>query len=51
MIINNVIFSFYKDFDVTEEDINTLSKIAQNSDEPAYFVHRDGRYRNDLILY
>lgn len=51
MVINNVIFSFYKDFDVTEEDINTLSKIAQNPDEPSYFVHRDGRYGNDLILY
>lgn len=51
MVINNVIFSFYKDFDVTEEDINTLSKIAQNPDEPSYFVYRDGRYGNDLILY
>ena len=51
MIINNVIFSFYKDFDVTEEDINTLTKIAQNPDEPSYFVYRDGRYGNALILY
>lgn len=51
IIINNVIFSFYKDFDVTEEDINTLTKIAQNPDEPSYFVYRDGRYGNSLILY
>ena len=29
MVINNVIFSFYKDFDVTEENINTLSNFKE----------------------